>query len=648
MVDRLPPETADSTEQRDESRPDGHGTLSRRTVLKAAAGSATVTGLAGCQSGGSDSTPSPADGTSTQTTPIQTVGTPDCESYTSLSQSDVNGGVTLSAGCYRIESVHTVDSGTLTLEPGVHIEFAANAGLAIASGGALSSKGTAQKPVVLRGQTAERAHWKGIEFAGTGSSSLQHTLVAHAGSELWTGDDTTKAALFVRSGSVDVGSVTLRDNAGRAVLAKTGDADLSIAETVFESNEIPVRLHPNLLGGFAASNVVEGNDDDRVTVLGGTETARDEIATDQEWHDPGVPVYVPQDVRLTATLTVGEGTTVEFGEQKGLDVTGGHLVVEGTGSDPVRFRGATSDRGFWQGIRLRETTAANALQHAIVRDAGGQLWHGADYSKAGVFVEGSDVRLTLDRCTIANNDVCGVTATGNGAEFLVENCSFEQNVEPLRVTADLVGGLAPNNAYAGNDGSYVRVGIGGARTTVNRDATWPARNVPYRLDRNLRVNADLEIGPGTTLEAGLSNRPNRTVKIRVPKDSGGSLNADASASEEPIRFTGTVEEPGHWGGIDFETANSNNVLRNVVVEYAGGELATGDLESKACLAIWASGVTPSVTLEQVTLGDSAQHGIYKGCAATISCGDLSFENIAGANIWDAGEDAPVSGCSPTC
>jgi hypothetical protein len=614
-----------------------------------------VTGLAGCGGDGSGTAtdaPTTSDTTAAATPTTSAAVVPACDSFESLAQSDVNGGVTLDAGCYRVDSVHTIDSGTLTLEPGVVIEFGEDAGLHVEAGGALQSMGTAESPVFLRGATERRAHWRGVGFTGDGTNanSLEHTVVEHAGGELWTGDQATLAAVFVTGATVAIRRTTLRTNGGNAVLARNGEADLTVARTVFESNEVPIRVHGNLVGSIATSTVVENNDADRITVSGGEDTARDEISVDQAWPDVDVPFHVPQDLHLTASLTIPAGATFEFGEQQGLDVDGGHLVVEGTASDPVRFRGATSERGFWQGIRFRNTTAANALQHAVVRDAGGELWHGADYSKAGVFVQGDDARARIESCTVANNDVCGVTATGDGYEFTVENCLFEGNVEPLRVSADLLGDVAANNTFTGNDGSYVRVGIDGARTSVLREVTWLALDVPYRLDRDLSVRTDLAIAPGTTVEADRDEGRSDTVTVDVPADHGGSLLADASgADEEPIVFTGANGEPGYWGGVHFSTGRSSNALRNVVVEYGGGELNNGDLESKACVVVWSSGSDrPSAELEGVTLRGSGTHGLYKGCGAAISCADLAFEAIDGADIWDAGEDGPVSGCGPTC
>jgi len=636
----------------DSAVPDGGTRLDRRTLLRAAAASTATTGLAGCSGDGSGDGTTGNNSTETDTSdPTTTV--PSCESYETLEQEDVNGGATIEAGCYRVEKTLAVDSGTLTLEPGVLIEFAEHAGLDVQGDGSLQSKGSTTEPVFLQGTDATRGFWQGLQFRdGAGPSVLENTTVAHAGSALWAGSG-SRAAIRVRKATLDVTGSTVRDNRARALNAWRADADVSVSETRFEANEIPVAIHADHVGGFDPNNVVENNDDDRVHVGRDPDRGVNKITTEQDWEDPGVPYYVTHQLKLTTSLDVHQGTTFDFGEQVGLDVDGGTLVAAGVSDDPIRFRGDQSKRGYWQGIQFRNTTARNVIGHAVVKDAGGELWHGADYSKAGVFLKGDDVELVLSQTTIENNDVCGVTATGSGYDLTVGNCEFTNNVEPMRVSADLLMNVEANNTFSGNDGSYVRVGISsdhsGGGTAVVRGQTWRNLAVPYRLNEDLHVKADLTIAPGTTIEVRELDTTNPKVTIDVAADHGGSLNADASGSDEDtIVFTGVENEPGHWGGIGIST-NEDNVLRNAVVEYGGGELHNGDTESKACVVPWTSDLTtdvevPRVTLEQVTLRGSAKHGIYKEGDADVTCSDLTFENIAGADIWDAGADDPVSSC----
>lgn len=643
-------EAAGDTDQRDDSPRDT--LLDRREVLQAAAAGAAATGLAGCTG---DSNKPTATGTPTRTRVVV-----DCssKSFETLEQSDVNGGVTLKEGCYEINSVHTIDNGTLTLKPGVLIQFAQGAGLDVQQGGAIQSKGADYKRVVLKGKQHQRGHWQGLRFAGDGTNQnvLEHTHLFHAGSGLWAGSE-TDAAIYVKKAALEITGSVLRSNAGKTILARESEADLDISETEFQQNALPIRMHAELVGGFEESNFVGNNDDDRVTIHG--RGSPNEISTNQKWGDPGVPFHVVEDLKVTAGLTILGGVTFDFGKNVGVDVDGGRLWVGSTDSDPARLRGDKSTRGYWQGIQFRNTTGVNIVANTVLKDAGGEQWSGSDYSQAGVFVNGDDVEVTLKHSTFSNNDVCGVTAhsTNKGYDFTVRACEFTGNAEPLRVSADLVKDVFSHNSFSGNDGSYVRVGFESSTATVRRSQTWAQLTIPYRLRQALKVTGDLEIEPGTTVEVIKKDpsKSNEKLNITVVPDEGGSLKADASGpEEETIVFTGVKKEPGHWGGIGFKTESSDNVLRNVDVEYGGGKQHAGDTNSKALVAVWASGLTtnvkkPRATLEDVTFRESANHGIYKQCDADLTCKNVTFDNISGHRRWDnKGQGSPVSDCSPTC
>lgn len=852
MTNSRAAEDDDGTGQYDDAAPGDDRRPVRRDVLRAVAATGAASALAGCGGGGSGGGSNNAgsggnsgsgnsgggnSGGGSTATPTATTVVPDCDDYETLSESDVNGGATLEAGCYRIEDTHEIDAGTLALEPGVLIEFGEGAGIRVEDDAGLDARGTDREPVFLRGGTADRGFWQGIGFTGDASSTsvVEHTVVAHAGggpwygdstttaalfaedvslevrnsylhhnagkalmsrepgtdltvaetrfeanavpvwipgnlfgafdssneiagnddnrvyvqgragvgsadvtrdqqwddpgvplflnqeqvvaasltigpgvafdvgethgfeveggqldvmgvdgnpvrfrgdqrergywhgigyqeasgpnriqyavikdagSDPWNGDSTTQSALFAEDVTLDVQTSSLSNNAATALLSRDGETDLTVTDTRFEGNESPVRLHANLVGGFDPSNVVEDNDDDRIAVRGSTSGGTGEVTTGQTWETPGVPFHVRNGVDLQATLVVGQGVTVDFDENVGIDAHGARLEANGTADDRIRFRGDRRERGFWRGVRFGDATEGNLLRNVVVADAGGHPWRGTGFSAAGVFVQGSGVEVHLDSCAIQNNAVSGVTATGRGYDFTVENCVFQGNAVPVWTNADLVGNFTVTNAYAGNDASHFRVGIRGARSVLQREATWPDRGIPYRLVRDLRVNDALTIDPGVTVESGGLGDDAPTVKIEVPFGEAGSLEADASGTaEETIVFTGAEDEAGYWGGIHFSTEERSNTLRDVVVEYAGGSPRNGDSESYAAVTVWEFGEVVAADLSEVALKDSAQHGIYKACDSELSCGRLSFEGIQGSEFWDADDDAPVGGCN---
>ena len=553
---------------------------------------------------------------------------PTCSDPTTLTREDLNGGATISAGCYRVDSNHEIDSGQLTLESGVLIEFAADAGLKF-TGGSLLTTGTPTDPVFLVGQTAQRGFWQGLRFEGSRSDTnlLENAVIAHAGSELWHGGDISRAGLFVRDSTLELNGTTIRNHRKSGLTVPDAAVDLSVSNSVFDANELPARLHPDLVGDFEPSNVVRNNDDDRVQAAG--TGSGDTITTDQIWQSPGVPFYVTKNLKTEAYLTIDPGTTIEFKAGKGLDVNGGTLAASGTADEPITVRGESSGRGTWQGIRFVNTTSAdNLLEHVVIDGAGDSLWHGADRSKAGVYAQNTDVQVTIRNCTFDRNAVTALTADGGGSDdpatLTVEACSFRDNAVPMRLSADLVDGVAANQSFEANDGSYVLVGAQGSSTNVTRAATWAALDVPYRLTRHCSLKAGLTISSGTTIEAESQKG------FYVPE---GSLTADASDAE-PITFTKSADAADNWQGISVNTESADNLLDNVVVENAGNGLWTGNWDSHSSIFVYGGSDNGELQIRNSTIRDSAGHGIAKASSGVLSCGNLQFENIADSNVYE--------------
>ncbi len=121
-----------------------------------------------------------------------------------------------------------------------------------------------------------------------------------------------------------------------------------------------------------------------------------------------------------------------------------------------------------------------------------------------------------------------------------------------------------------------------------------SENTCYRINNRLTIDDGvLTIEPGVELVFGQDAGLNIT--------GGGRLKAEGTDSNQ-IRFTGAEPQRGFWAGITYSQTRSNdNILDNVIIEYAGSRTWSGGARSQAGIYINGDGV-------QLTIRDSTLRG----------------------------------------
>ena len=110
-------------------------------------------------------------------------------------------------------------------------------------------------------------------------------------------------------------------------------------------------------------------------------------------------IEVCSDVYVSAGLTIPAGAVVSFCADASIIVTSsGYLKADGTSADPIVFKGKTSTKGFWDGIRIESNNPNNIFDYVTIRDAGG-YWY---FDDAGVFVSNTAMlnitNTVIDNC----------------------------------------------------------------------------------------------------------------------------------------------------------------------------------------------------------------------------------------------------------
>jgi hypothetical protein len=214
-------------------------------------------------------------------------------------------------------------TATLTLQPGVTVQFSPTASLAVA--GSLQAIGTATQPITFTGVTASAGSWHGL--------TIDHSLVAPASADLeFTTMDfggisgTSKAEIYVDRGVLTLTHSLVRSSAGSGLHATTS-ALVNVSDTGFVNNaQDAVRLiDPR--GDLQFSDLTaSGNLTDAVHILG-LNTA---IRGAHRWSYPGLPyvIDVLMGNQYGDVLTIDPGNELRFGLNDGLGI-GGELIAAG-------------------------------------------------------------------------------------------------------------------------------------------------------------------------------------------------------------------------------------------------------------------------------------------------------------------------------
>lgn len=354
-----------------------------------------------------------------------------CDDPQVLTRDDLGGGGTIEEGCYSISGTITV-GGLLTVKPGVTIKFGPDAGLDIQDNGQLSAIGTDQKRILFTGSQATPGHWRGLQYFGSRSNNnvLEHVTVEYAGSSGWHGHaPTSTGGIFIRGSQValSIKDSTIRGNRYAGIYIDDNDADFTIASSLFEDNEVPIRTTPNLIRGLAEDNQFKNNEPPYILVHN---TAP--IITDQTWPAFTIPYRIDKEVRVRADWTLTPGTTLEFNQGAGIFVdSSGTLTADAADADRIQFvppPGETA-RGAWKGIGFADTRSSkNTFKNVDILYAGGIPWTGNSNHRGAIYLK--DSLISLSDVKIAGSARYGiVTWTDSTAVEPCDDVTFEDNAD---------------------------------------------------------------------------------------------------------------------------------------------------------------------------------------------------------------------------
>ena len=315
------------------------------------------------------------------------------------------------------------------------------------------------------------------------------------------------------------------------------------------------------------------------------------------------------DIGNTGKLLIEPGTTLEFGQDAALVVSGhGVLKAVGTAAHKIAFLGAQPHRGYWKGVVFNNANSFdNELTYVEIEHAGGEeYWDSKAFHayRAALSLERGS-RIKLKNVLIRESAGSGIfvdedvdLAAFQGLQ-VTKNASF-----PLLIYARKVHLLDSASDFTGNDAGmdYVRV----ADWHKIQTATWKRLSVPYRVENELTV-ADGEL---LTIEPGTHLVFEQDTGIYVEGHTGG-LRAAGTASEK-IVFTALSSHPGYWCGLIFDDSNNlDNLLDYVKIEYGGSGSCSQGSSYKANVLVESAGNASSqyIRIYHSEINHSAGYGV---------------------------------------
>ncbi len=314
---------------------------------------------------------------------------------------------------YIVDGNLDVKGVTLTIEPGVVIQFTQNSSLRMLDFGAMKALGTSTNPILFTGAQATKGFWKGLIFESTNNTDnqLEFCTIEYAG-EAAAYSTTIKGAIlagtfFSKPVLLSMKNVTIQNNTNNGLYIDDQATLSALDNCIFKGNDTPIKAMEEGINSIDNDNTFTGNANDIIewAIYGGGEissnTTVPALAVSYRYSTGSALT-----IKTGATLTVSAGVKIQMAQNSELSAyNGGTIKMEGTAAQPITFDGIQKTRGFWKGIISYGAGSSVTMKYVNVND-GGDLLLGTN-AMVSQYVTGS--ALYVSNCKMSNFSKYGLS-----------------------------------------------------------------------------------------------------------------------------------------------------------------------------------------------------------------------------------------------
>jgi hypothetical protein len=325
---------------------------------------------------------------------------------------------------YIYENVKIEPGVIIAVEYGYRIEV-------IGENGSLTSIGTQQEPIIIKGTQSDAGHWMGIQFQDVTSTlnQMKYTEVYDGGNAEWN-EEAGKANVFVKfwlvNTSLNLEHCKIGNSGGNGLVVSYGDHNVDVSSTSFENNlGLPIRARNNIINNLSTTNSFSNNGTNAIEITGLSESGNS--LNLKRLPDENMYYLVSDYLELSQGCDIEPGVKVQF-------TTNGYLWIEGSSSYlnavgtptlPIVLQGTESLAGMWNGVIIRDCVSPkNQLEYVTIKDGGKGDLLSNEPANLTLDFNLSEASASVNNCTFENSRGYGIAidydCVANGDNTQVE------------------------------------------------------------------------------------------------------------------------------------------------------------------------------------------------------------------------------------